>query len=126
MREELARALRVADMLTTCHCLLRDRFARRALVLDLTILVASVWLVAMAFVDPEIAKNFALLNFSPTITIGMLAVVTFVLSLLQLRTDWKYQSERFDQAAKAYAESKLELRCILNSEIIGVEDYNRA
>lgn len=126
MREELARALRVADMLTTCHCVLRDRFARRALILDLMILVASVWLIAMAFVDPEIAKSFALPNFSPTITIGLLAVITFVLSLLQLRTDWKYQSERFDQAAKAYADTKLELRRILNSEIISAEDYSRA
>jgi hypothetical protein len=113
-------------MLTTCHCILRDRFARRALILDLMILVASAWLVAMAFVDPEIAKYFTPPKVSPAITIGLIAVVTFILSLFQLRTDWKYRSERFDQAAKAYADSKLEIRQLLNSGTVGTDDFNRA
>jgi hypothetical protein len=125
VKDELERALRIADMLTTCHCILRDRFARRALILDLMILVASAWLVAMAFADPEIARHFILPKLSPTITIGLLAVATFILSLLQLRTDWKYQSERFDQAAKAYANSKLEIRHVLGSGNADMEDVNR-
>jgi predicted transcriptional regulator len=49
-----------------------------------------------------------------------------VLSLFQLRTDWKYRSERFDQAAKAYADSKLEIRQLLNSGTVSSDDFNRA
>src|SRR5277367_614307 len=110
MREELLRALRVADMLTSCHSQLRDRFSFRAMTLDIAILLASVWLTAMAFVDPELAKHLLLFGASSTLMIGLLAVLTFALSLLQLRTDWKYRAERHDQASKAYLAAKMEMR----------------
>lgn len=125
MREEAERALRVSDMLASCHSALRDRYARRALILDLAILVASVWLVAMAFVDPEIAKHFSIPGISAANTIGLLAVSTFVLSLFQLRTDWKYCAERFDQAAKAYALVKLALGAVLADEPLDNKQCDR-
>ena len=114
VRDEIERALRISDMLTSCYSNLRDQYARRALILDLAILVASVWLVAMAFVDPEIAQRFSVPGLTATTTIGLLAVLTFILSIFQLRTDWKYKAERFDQAAKTYAWSKGTLRAVLS------------
>jgi hypothetical protein len=53
-REEIVRIRKVADMLCTGHANLRDRFARWSLILDLLILAASTWLVALAFVDPAL------------------------------------------------------------------------
>jgi hypothetical protein len=115
MSEELRRAFRVADMMVTCHSILRDRYARRALILDVLILIASVWLTAMAFVDAEIARHISFPGASPTLTIGLIAVVTFVLSLFQLRVDWKQRADRHDQAARAYVASKFELAAVTNN-----------
>lgn len=126
MREEVERALRISDMLTSCYSSLRDRYARRAILLDLAILVASVWLVAMAFVDPEIANHFLIPGLTATMTIGLLAILTFILSLFQLRTDWKYQAERFDQAARAYAASKAELRAARSGNPFDQQECQRA
>jgi|SRR5271169_2796439 len=126
MQRELSRTLRVADMLTTCHSLLRDRYARLALILDLLILAASVWVTAMAFVDPEIAKRIAFPGFSPVMTIGLTAIFTVALSLFQLRVDWKQRSDRHNQAARAYAASKLELSAVLNDATANEHDGDGA
>jgi hypothetical protein len=96
-------------MLVTCHSVLRDRYSRRALILDALILVASAWLTAMAFVDPEIAKQLAFPGLSPVMTIGLIGTITFALAVLQLRVDWKARADRHHQAAALYAQSKLRL-----------------
>jgi hypothetical protein len=54
LRDELTRVRRVADMLCTGHAILRDRFARQALTVDVAVLGLSTWIVALAFVDPAI------------------------------------------------------------------------
>jgi hypothetical protein len=76
----------------------------------------------MAFVAPEIAKHFVFFGLSSTLMIGFLAVFTFILSLLQLRTDWKYRAERHEQASKAYLAAKMEMReALLRSPVIEPE-----
>ena len=118
MREDLARVFRVSDTLVTCHSILRDSFSRRALLLDVLILIASVWVTAMALVDVEIAKRISFPGVSPAITIGLIAIFTFVLSLIQLRVDWKSRADRHERAARAYAASKLEIGSLENRENI--------
>jgi hypothetical protein len=113
LSEELQRCLRVADMMVTGHALLRDRYSRRALMLDMLILIASAWLTAMAFVNPEIARVIAFPGMSSGLTIGLLAVCTFALSLVQLRVDWKQQADRHERAARAFATSKSEIATLL-------------
>jgi len=107
--DELARARRVSDVLVTGHCILRDRFARRALIVDVLILISSAWLTAMTFIDPNIAQLFSFGELAPNVTFGILSVTTFILAIVQLRVDWKQRSDRHDQAARAYAIAKLDL-----------------
>jgi hypothetical protein len=63
--------------------------------LDLAILMISLWLVAMAFVKPEIASMLAPFGFRNEIWIGLLAICGFALSLIQLQVNWKGQAEAY-------------------------------
>jgi hypothetical protein len=79
---EIDRIRRVADMLCTGHAILRDRFARYALFLDLSILGLSLWLVALAFVAPQIEVDLTPFHLRKEIWIGLLSIGTFFLSLV--------------------------------------------
>jgi hypothetical protein len=67
----------VSDSLCTAHAVLRDRFTRRALVLDIVILGSSIWLVAVAFVESNVASKLTPFDWDPQIWIGALATATF-------------------------------------------------
>lgn len=112
---ETRRIHRVADMLCTAHADLRDRFARRALALDLGILALAAWLVALAFVDPRINLSLAPLGMDPQIWTGLLAVGTFFLSLLQLKVDWKGRSDAHQRSLDIYGDVKREAGYLLSS-----------
>ncbi|NKB37977.1 MAG: hypothetical protein GKR93_12575 [Gammaproteobacteria bacterium] len=55
-KEELHRIHRVADQLVTMHATLRDEYQLKAVILDLVIMGSSLWLVAMVFVNSELAE----------------------------------------------------------------------
>jgi len=95
--------------MVTCHSILRDSLYRKALTLDVTILVLSAWITATAFVDPAIAAHLAIGSLSPTVTIGAIATATFCLSLFQLKADWKQRSDRHAEAARVYSRTKFAL-----------------
>ena len=50
-------------------------------------------------------------------TIGIMATVTFCLSLFQLKVDWKQRSDRHAEAAKAFAEAKFSLSRAMDREV---------
>lgn len=115
MKDELTRVRRVADMLCTGHAILRDRYARRALAIDLGVLGLSTWLVALAFVDPAIDVKLTPRGLSPTIWVGFLSVGVFLLSIVQLKTDWKGRSDAHRRTLDLYAEVKREAGYVLAS-----------
>lgn len=51
-REELKRIRRIADQLCTAHSIERERFHHRAMLLDIIIMLGSLYLVLMVFIDP--------------------------------------------------------------------------
>jgi hypothetical protein len=102
-------------MLCTGHADLRDRFARLALILDISILALSTWLVALAFVEPRISASLTPFGLKSQIWIGVLAVGTFFLTILQLKVDWKGQSEAHKRSLEVYAEVKREAGSLLAS-----------
>ena len=104
-----------ADMLCTGHAYLRDRFARRSLILDLLILAASTWLMALAFVDPLLNISLTPAGLEPRLWGGLVAVVTFFLSVLQLKVDWKRRSDAHKRSLDIYAEVKREADYLLAS-----------
>jgi hypothetical protein len=121
-RPEIDRVLRVSDMLVTAHAHLRERYSRRALILDLTILVLSVWLTAVVFIEPRLNLKLTPWGLEPQIWVGLLGVATFFLSILQLRVDWKGRSDAHKRSFDLYAEVKNECRYLLSSEGILTRD----
>jgi hypothetical protein len=114
-REELKRIRRVSDMLCTAHAGLRDRYSRFALLLDLSVLGLSTWLVALAFVEPRIGVSLSPFGMDSQIWGGLLATFTFFLTIVQLKTNWKGRSDAHRRALDLYAEVKREAGYVLAS-----------
>jgi len=127
IRDELVRVRQVADMLCTAHAVLRDRFTRRALAIDLSVLCLSTWLVALAFVEPAINARLTPPHFSPVLWGGLLSVCVcvFILTLVQLKTDWKGRADAHRRTLDLYAEVKREAGYTLASNEIDETDSRR-
>jgi hypothetical protein len=98
----LQRAIRVADQSCTAYAILRDKYNRRACVLDLSILLLSAWLTAMVFVEPTIGVALSPSKYiSKELWIGLLSIGAFALSLVQLQVNWKGRAQTYHQAAGA-------------------------
>src|SRR5580692_10714944 len=103
-REEVERIRRVSDQLCTAHAALRDRFKRRALCLDVIVLLSSAWLTALAFVDPRFDKWLIPFGIDSQLWIGMFGVTVFFLALIQLKVDWRGKVEAHSGSFHMYAE----------------------
>jgi hypothetical protein len=114
-REEVERIRRVADLLCSAHATLRDRYQRYALLLDLVILLSSAWLTAVAFLDPRFSKSLTPFGLDHQLWIGLMGVLTFCLTLVQLKTDWRGRSEAHDRTFGMYSEVKREAGYLLAS-----------
>jgi len=77
-----------------------------AIGLDITILCSSAWVAVLSLADPAYTKILTVRDLAPAEMIGIAGVLTFVLSIIQLRVDWKRLADRYAQAAVAYATAK--------------------
>jgi hypothetical protein len=118
LREELERIRRVSDTLCTGHAGLRDRYTRRALILDLCFLGLSSWLVALAFVEPRINLQLTPFGLDSQIWLGVVSVATFFLTIIQLKTDWKGRADAHKRTFDIYAEVKREAGYLLATQDI--------
>lgn len=125
LQKELERVARVSDMLCTAHADLRNRYGRRALWLDLAVLLPSAWLVALAFVEPSLNKALTPGGLEPQIWTGMLAVTVFALSIVQLRVDWKGRTDAHARAFEGFAEVKRDAGFVLASAEVVTEEVCR-
>src|SRR5580700_3127453 len=91
--QEIERIRRVSDMLATAHANLRERYSHRAVILDVAVLPLSTWLVSVVFVEPRINLKLTPSGIDPQIWVGLLGILTFFLSIVQLRVDWKRRSD---------------------------------
>lgn len=96
--EELSRVRRVSDQSCTGYSVLRDRYHRRAMILDLSVLLLSTWLVAMVFVQPAVAIALSPRNIPRDLWLGLLSIGTFALSLVQLKVNWKGRAATYQRA----------------------------
>lgn len=115
LRGELERIARVSDMMCTAHAGLRDRYRARALWLDLAVVLPSAWLVALAFVEPRINITLTPPGLEPQIWTGLLAVLVFGLSIVQLRVDWKGRADAHARAFEGFADVKRDAGFLLAS-----------
>lgn len=115
LHEELERVKRTSDMLATGHAHLKEKYDRRAVTLDIAILALSLWLTAIAFVDPQLGVRLTPFGLEPRLWVGVLGVFTFLLSIVQLRVDWKRQSDAHRRTCDLYSEVKRECSHLLAS-----------
>lgn len=116
LRSELRRVLRVSDMLCSAHAGLRDRFQRRAKILDLAIFLVSAWLLALAFAAPQISSMLKPASIPDQIWAGLLAFFVFSLSIWQLLVDWKGQAFGHAVSFRSYATIKREAKLMLSAD----------
>lgn len=115
LRGEVERIKRVSDTLITAHSSLREQFARKALLLDATILAFTVWITSVVFVEPKIGLSLTPFHFDPQVWIGLLSILTLFLSIVQLRVDWKGRADAHQRSCDMYSRVKAECRYLLES-----------
>jgi hypothetical protein len=100
-------------MLTSMHSVLRDEYARKSIAVDCALFASSIILVALIFLDPALLGWLPLSATGSRVLIGAFALVTFFLSLVVFRVDWKSKAELHKRAAEAYSHIKLECQELL-------------
>ena len=100
-------------MLTSMHSVLRDEYSRKSTIVDLTLFGSSIILVALVFADPTLLDWLSLSDSSSRILMGTFALITFFLSIVVSRVDWKSKSDLHKRAAEAYSHIKLECQELL-------------
>ena len=122
---ELERIKRVSEQLLTAHSVLRDRYARRAFVIDITILGCTLCLTAMALINPAIGIELTPYGLSKDMWLGILSVVAFFLSIVQIRVDWKGKENAHARASEAYASVKREAVNLIAEGKIDASEFKR-
>lgn len=119
---EIERQKRVLDMMITAHSILRDRYYRLSLVFDLTLLVLSVILNALVFVDTVfISQQAGITADQQRIITGIASVAVFAISVILLQVNWKEKASGHERAAEQLFVLLQESRSIMDM----VEGDNR-
>ena len=108
--DENERQYESIDQLLSMHSSLRDRYFRRAFLLNTSLISVSLFLCVISFVGDDLLVT---LGYNPSITrflIGLTAVVVLVISITEFRVDWRGTGSRHDEAVKLLAGLKAEFR----------------
>lgn len=124
--KELQRVKKVSDLLCTGHAMKADELSRLALGLDLSLLTVSAWLVAVSFLDERLATRLTPFDINPQLWTGLLGFAAFILSLIQLRVDWKGQADAHRRSCDLYAEVKRDIGYLLANGDLADDDIRRS
>jgi hypothetical protein len=109
---ELDRRRRVVDVMVSAHARLRDRYHRRALVVDLAIFAGSTILCATVFVDPQLISSTSLSETGARGLLGGMSVLIFFLSIVAMLFEWKEAAGRHGRAAIVLGDLKAKGRLL--------------
>ncbi len=109
-KKENNRQYKLVDQMISMHANLRDEYNNKALLLNLGLLAASVFLCAFVFADDQILSLFSADPKLLKIGLGLSSVLCFVLSLVEYRVDWKGKAALHADAATKLAILKAEFR----------------
>lgn len=92
----------VLDQMLTAHALLRDRYAWRALWLNICLLATAIALNAFVFAgDDVLVAMFGAKPEHVKMGLGIASVVAMILSIMALRVDWSGAAEPCGGRGKA-------------------------
>lgn len=98
--KELNRQFRVLRQTLSMHTMLRDRYSKLALVIDIAFLACSVIFCATTFARDDIFAQIALSPKDVRYVLGVSSIVAFFASLVALRVDWKGKAARHRDAVQ--------------------------
>ena len=116
LKERLQKTYKTIDQMVTMHAILHDYNQRLALVFDILLLCTSTVLCATVFLDPSILTRHNISSDTSKLVIGICSIITFLISLISLRVNWKQKGDRHAQARDTLSRLKLEGRALLKSD----------
>lgn len=126
LKPQIERMRRVADQLCSAHAALKDRFASRQFFSDVIVLLLAAWTTCMGFVDPRLTSWLTPPGLDAPIWIGLLGALTFGLTLVQFKSDWRGRSEAHQRSFTMYSEVKREAGYLLSEPSqISPRDFQR-
>lgn len=120
MATEIAKISRKADQACSIHASLRDKFTTKAKILDYLLMAATTYLLGLTLVEPAIGLPLSL-GFDRTLFITTMSLITFFLSIVLFKNDWKTIAEAHHQSFKEYANVKAECRAITSGSKVANE-----
>ena len=113
-KQENKRQYELTDQLLSMHSSLRDKYERRAFLLNTALIAISLFLCVFAFVDDVVLGS---LGYHPPMTrlvLGLSAVIVLILSITEFRVDWRAMGAKHAEGVKHLAELKAECRKAFN------------
>lgn len=123
--KELKRLSRTIDMMLTMHCVLRDQYKKKAMIVDIVLLIASTLSLFVSIIDPNLITSLGLPTQNFSIFLKACSVIIFISSLVILRVDWKEQAAKHGRACEALARLKSETRTVLLNNTLTIENCNK-
>ncbi len=108
---EVASIGRKADQACSIHGYLRDRYKFRADMLDYGLMAASTYLLGLSLVEPALGIPLSM-GFDRPKLITVMTLITFFLSIVQFKSDWKTRAEDHQRSFDEYAEVKADCRAL--------------
>lgn len=106
---EIASIERKADQACSIHAWLRDKYRRRAYIMDYGLLASTTYLLGLTLVEPAIGLPLSL-GFDRGLFVVILSLITFFFSIVQFKNDWKSKAEALHKSFKEYADVKSDCR----------------
>ncbi len=107
----------IVDQMLSMHAMLRDKFRKKHLYLNLSLLLVSVFLCAVVFVDRSIFSSFGLEAKTINFSMGIASVLCFAFSLIEYRVDWQGKAAMHTDAVKKLSSLKADYRDIYTTEL---------
>lgn len=98
--KELGRQFRVLRQTLSMHTMLRDRYVRSSLIIDILFLACSVTFCATTFARDDLFTQFGLSPGNVRYILGVTSIVAFFVSLVALRVNWKGKAARHKDAVQ--------------------------
>ena len=125
-QKERERQYRLVDQMLSMHSLLRDRYGRRAFLLNTLQIGISLFLAVFAFVSDDVLKALGTEPGIARLVIGLSAMLMLLVSIAEFRADWRGNSVRHADAVRQLASLKARHRSEVDGDCeVLAEDYNR-
>lgn len=124
-REQVEKTRKKSDLLCSAHANLKDKYSLWAILLDSFLLTSSALLALHILADKEMLSRFSPFGIQYETLLGSLSIIVFILSVLELRVDWKGKAQSHAKSLALYAEVKRELGYALSSNRLIKADVRR-